>query len=121
MSANAIRALRQSYRALEQSVDPRLAELPSFRGELNKARVATINPTLATLTPEATTVDWATLKAHLPHQSKALESLERFYEARRTTVLAAPASVTPKVHAAFLDKLRELVRSSPPSPVTHPL
>lgn len=112
MAANAIRSLRQSYRALEVSVDSRLAELPSFRGELNKVRAQTFSPAVAAVAD--TQVDWAALRAQLPHQSQALDALQTFYEARRAAVQSATPSVSPKVHAAFLDKLRELVRPLAP-------
>jgi hypothetical protein len=34
--------------------------------------------------------------------------MEKFYEERRAAIMSAPAKVSPKVHAAFMEKLKEL-------------
>jgi len=108
MAAVAVRALRQSFRALEQSIDPRLAEMPSFRAELKKAAEAGLPQDVRGLTEEQTRIDWAELNSLFPDHSSGLAALEKFYHKRREAVMAAQPSISPKVHAAYFAKVDEL-------------
>lgn len=108
MAASALRAYREAFRQLEVRTDKHLRELPSFRGELMKAKDY---KAIQDLRVEDTEIDWGTIHRQLPHYTQAINAVQKFYEARKEAIMSAPEVITPKVHQAVMEKLKEAVRN----------
>lgn len=53
--------------------------------------------------------NWNKLRADFPHSRGFIDTVQRFYEDRESSIAALPIGFTPAVHSAILAKARDVV------------